>query len=65
MDKTKFPKLSYAQKSNRNFRLIKITDLYKDVYSSTTGEAINNLKKHNQFLKMNRLTQSLMARDKL
>ena len=48
-----------------NFKSLKITDLYKDVYSSQTGQAIEILKKQNHQLKQFGVSNSLFDKDKM
>lgn len=51
MDKPKTTENNSLKTSKRSFKSIKMPNIYKDIYSSQTAQAINNMKINNQLLK--------------
>ena len=50
---------------NSNIRLLKITDLYKDVYSPQTGQVVNILRRQNQQIKQKSMANSLLDKERM
>ena len=50
---------------NTNSKGLKITDLYKNVYSSQIGDAINKLKKQTRILKEARFSKTIRVKDNM
>ena len=69
MEKIKFKETVYSTKEKLSLKMkstgLKITDLYKNVYSSQTGDAINTLKRQTRLLKQARYCNTIKTNEKM
>jgi len=63
-NKENFSERKSSLNNFNGFKLLKVSDLYKDVYSSNVGETVNILRMQNQNLKKDTSCNRLLDKDK-
>jgi hypothetical protein len=63
-NKENFSERKSSLNNFNGFKLLKVSDLYKDVYNSNVGETVNILRMQNQNLKKDRSCNRLLDKDK-
>ena len=63
-NKENFSERKSSLNNFNGFKLLKVSDLYKDVYCSNVGETVNILRMQNQNLKKDTSCNRLLDKDK-